>query len=146
MLPLLLGGIWVAWLLNRQIDRSVHQLKRGTHELAQGNLDHVIEVETTDELGQLASSFNNMSRRIRANIDELAQKERLERDLELARRIQRGLLPQVAPRITGLDVAGVNRMAQAVGGDYYDGISLDDRELVLALGDASGKGGTGLHC
>ena len=140
VLPLLLGGIWVAWLLNRQIDRSVHQLKRGTYELAQGNLDHLIEVETTDELGQLASSFNTMSRRIRANIDELAQKERLERDLELARRIQRGLLPQSAPRITGLSVAGANRMAQAVGGDYYDGISSQDQELALALGDASGKG------
>lgn len=78
---------------------------------------------------------------------EIAHRERVSREIEIAREVQERLFPQVYPQIAGVDLAGYCRPAQAVGGDYYDffllpngtGESYGDR-LALALGDISGKG------
>jgi CHASE2 domain-containing sensor protein len=63
-----------------------------------------------------------------------------QRELQVAREIQRHLLPTVPPQVAGLDVSGVNLPAQEVGGDYYDWITIGDGRLAVALGDVSGKG------
>jgi len=65
---------------------------------------------------------------------------RMQEELRLAKEIQMGLLPKTAPQIPGYDIAGKSIPAQAVGGDYYDFISLDENRLILCLGDVSGKG------
>jgi sigma-B regulation protein RsbU (phosphoserine phosphatase) len=81
---------------------------------------------------------------------EIAQRERVSREIEIAREVQERLFPQVYPRIEGVDLAGYCRPAQEVGGDYYDFFLLpagssapgrsNDSRLALALGDISGKG------
>ena len=76
---------------------------------------------------------------------EVANRERVSRDLEIAREVQQRLFPQIYPKIPGVDLAGYCRPAQAVGGDYYDFFVLpahqgDEERLALALGDISGKG------
>jgi len=140
LLPVLLTGIWIAWLLNWRITRSISELRHGTDELARGNLDVCLPEQTGDELGVLARSFNDMSRRVRENIRQLAAQERLERELSIARSIQQGLLPGSAPEDPHLDIASTCRMAHEVGGDYYDFRRTHKGELALALGDVSGKG------
>ncbi len=64
----------------------------------------------------------------------------LEEDLLVAREIQKQLLPKQAPKVSGYDIAGYSLSAKEVGGDYYDFINIDDDNLVLCLGDISGKG------
>lgn len=71
---------------------------------------------------------------------EVAQRERISREIEIAREVQERLFPQTYPHIPGIDLAGYCRPAQAVGGDYYDFFPLPDARLALALGDISGKG------
>jgi len=75
---------------------------------------------------------------------EVAQRERISREIEIAREVQQHLFPQVVPSVPGIDLAGYCRPAQAVGGDYYDFFVLTENEgderLALALGDISGKG------
>lgn len=71
---------------------------------------------------------------------EVAQRERLNRELEIARDVQQRLFPQQLPDVKGLDFAGYCRPALGVGGDYYDFIRLDDGCLGIAIGDVSGKG------
>jgi phosphoserine phosphatase RsbU/P len=71
---------------------------------------------------------------------EIAQRERVSRDLEIAREVQERLFPQSYPKVDGVDLAGYCRPAHAVGGDYYDFFVLSDGHLALALGDISGKG------
>jgi len=71
---------------------------------------------------------------------EIAQRERLDRELEIAREVQQRLFPQKLPLVTGLDFAGYCRPAEGVGGDYYDFIHLPDTSLGIAVGDVSGKG------
>lgn len=140
LLPLLLLGVWIAWMINLRITRSTSELRRGTEELARGNLNLRLPEHTGDELGKLARSFNDMSARIRANMRELATKERLERELSIARSIQQGLLPEKAPDHEQLEISGSCQMALEVGGDYYDFRHRAGRELALAVGDVSGKG------
>jgi sigma-B regulation protein RsbU (phosphoserine phosphatase) len=72
--------------------------------------------------------------------NEVAQRERINRELEIAREVQERLFPQELPRYPGLDYAGSCRPALGVGGDYYDFIRLSDKELGIAIGDVSGKG------
>ncbi len=71
---------------------------------------------------------------------EIAARERLDRELEIARDVQQHLFPQRLPRVEGLDFAGYCRPAEGVGGDYYDFIRLPDEKLGIAIGDVSGKG------
>ncbi len=70
----------------------------------------------------------------------LVEKERLERELELARGIQQRLLPETFPQIAGFDCAARSRPARLVGGDFYDVIPLGDRRVGLVMADVSGKG------
>jgi sigma-B regulation protein RsbU (phosphoserine phosphatase) len=71
---------------------------------------------------------------------EIAQRERLDRELEIAREVQQRLFPQKIPTVPGLEIAGYCRPALVVGGDYYDFIVLPENSLGIAVGDVSGKG------
>jgi phosphoserine phosphatase RsbU/P len=71
---------------------------------------------------------------------EIAQRERMHREVEIAREVQERLFPQKPPAIAGLDYAGHCRPALGVGGDYYDFLALPQGRLGVAIGDVSGKG------
>jgi phosphoserine phosphatase RsbU/P len=68
------------------------------------------------------------------------EKKRLDHDLEIARDIQRILLPAEAPAINGFQISGINVPARQVSGDYFDYIRVDDERLGVAIADVSGKG------
>ena len=68
------------------------------------------------------------------------EKKRLDHDLEIARDIQRILLPSEAPAINGFQISGINVPARQVSGDYFDYIHVDQERLGVAIADVSGKG------
>lgn len=68
------------------------------------------------------------------------EKKRLDHDLEIARDIQRILLPAEAPAINGFQISGINVPARQVSGDYFDYIRVDEGRLGVAIADVSGKG------
>jgi len=68
------------------------------------------------------------------------EKKRLDHDLEIARDIQRILLPSEAPAINGFQISGINVPARQVSGDYFDYIDVDKERLGVAIADVSGKG------
>ncbi len=72
--------------------------------------------------------------------EEQIEKERLARELDIAREVQLKLLPQYVPSLDGITIAASNVSAERVGGDYYDFLLLDDNHLCLIIGDVSGKG------
>jgi sigma-B regulation protein RsbU (phosphoserine phosphatase) len=76
---------------------------------------------------------------------EAAHRERINREMEIAREVQEQMFPQTLPTVPGLDYAGHCRPALGVGGDYYDFFALPvgpdgSRPLGIAIGDVSGKG------
>jgi phosphoserine phosphatase RsbU/P len=71
---------------------------------------------------------------------EAAERERLKREVEIAREVQERLFPQKLMPVAGLDYCGVCRSAFGVGGDYYDFLALPGGQLGVAVADVSGKG------
>jgi phosphoserine phosphatase RsbU/P len=77
---------------------------------------------------------------VAAITEEVAQRERLNREVEIAREVQQRLFPQELLPVARLDYCGACRPALGVGGDYYDFLALPGGELGIAIGDVSGKG------
>lgn len=71
---------------------------------------------------------------------EMAERQRLEQELEVARSIQKSFLPRTCPFLPGWDVAALWRSARRVGGDFYDLILFDDRHVGFVVADVSDKG------
>jgi phosphoserine phosphatase RsbU/P len=71
---------------------------------------------------------------------DLLHKQRMERDLALARSIQLGLLPERPPQLAGFDIAVSHRPSLEVGGDYYDFIPLAPDTILMVVADVEGKG------
>ncbi|OLD63187.1 MAG: hypothetical protein AUI33_13050, partial [Ignavibacteria bacterium 13_1_40CM_2_61_4] len=94
------------------------------------------DLELLSSLGNLAIISLENVRLFR----ETLEKQRLEDELQIAKEIQRGLLPATLPKIPRFELAAVNLSSKQVGGDYYDVITLDSSHFVIAIGDVSGKG------
>lgn len=73
-------------------------------------------------------------------LEENIEKDRLEKELGMARRVQKGLLPGTLPSTPGLEIAAKSVFCLEVAGDYYDIINIDNKRTVMAIGDVSGKG------
>ena len=71
---------------------------------------------------------------------EMRERERVEQELQVARRIQQASLPEEVPTLEGWQIAPYYRPAREVGGDFYDFVELKDGLLGLVVGDATGKG------
>jgi sigma-B regulation protein RsbU (phosphoserine phosphatase) len=72
--------------------------------------------------------------------NEALEKQKMEEELEIARDIQKNLLPHSIPEYKKFDVAAFNMPSKQVGGDFYDIIPLDDSSFCIAIADVSGKG------
>ena len=128
-------------VLARSITRGVHALSVGTQKLRQGDFAHQIRIRSRDQLGELAESFNLMSRGIQQLMLEQGEKERLEEELRIARQIQMSLLPaQGVAGLPGVRVAALCLPAAEVGGDYYDVLPLGETRMGVLVADVSGKG------
>jgi serine phosphatase RsbU (regulator of sigma subunit) len=97
---------------------------------------------TKDDLSVLTVMANVAAIRIeQTRFAEIEQARQLmARDLEQAAEIQKSFLPQVAPAVRNLDLAGHNAACRTVGGDYFDFFRYGDSRVALVLGDVSGKG------
>jgi serine phosphatase RsbU (regulator of sigma subunit)/predicted ester cyclase len=71
---------------------------------------------------------------------EISERERVEQELGVARRIQQASLPEKVPELEGWQISPFYRPAREVGGDFYDFFELEDGQLGLVVGDATGKG------
>ena len=124
----------------RQITYAVHELFEGTERVRQGDFTHRIRIESRDQLGELADSFNRMSGSIEHLLHVQREKQRLDDELRIARDIQKSLLPVEPPRLPGMSVADLCEPAREVGGDYYDFFELGPSRLGVLVADVSGKG------
>ena len=73
-------------------------------------------------------------------LDERIQRERMERELELATEIQQRFQPSSPPKLDGYEFQGISFSCYEIGGDYYDFIPVEGNKMIVALGDVSGKG------
>lgn len=103
------------------------------------NLSIDIPVRSKNEFGFLAETLRVMGSKLNGAKKELLEKERMEREYEIAREIQANILPRNYPAGEHFTIAGAYRSAKEVGGDYYDFIEFDDHHLGILVADVSGK-------
>jgi serine phosphatase RsbU (regulator of sigma subunit) len=141
-LLLVCGAIY---LVAGRIAAPITSLEQGVAQVRSGDLNaRIDESASTVEIHNLAASFNRMTADLRSHVERLAvekaERQRIEHDLDIARRIQQGLLPTAKPELKDYDIAGWSRAADKTGGDYYDWQRLPDGRLLISLADVSGHG------
>jgi phosphoserine phosphatase len=138
---------------NPEVDRSTGWRTRNMLAVPMLNLDgHLVGVlealnkrdgpfteQDTALLTALAAQAGVALERARL-VEEFLAKRRLESEMELARDIQAGLLPQTPPVLAGFDLAGWSRPSDYAGGDFYDLFEWGDERVGIMLGDAVGHG------
>lgn len=132
--------------LAKSFAAPINLLTERAKEIAGGNFEKKLDINTGDELETLAKSFNTMMDELAAYMENLskvsAQKERIETELSVATRIQAGMLPRVSKPFIGkeFDLAAIMQPAKEVGGDFYDFYYIDERHLAITVADVSDKG------
>jgi sigma-B regulation protein RsbU (phosphoserine phosphatase) len=139
-LVLELLALFAAVWMTRAVTGTVHRLYRATEFIKQGDFSHRVRVRSRDQLGELAESFNDMSSNIESLLHERVERERLEREVEIAAEVQAQLFPRSVPQLKTISIAAECRAARGVAGDYYDYIEVTPGLVALALGDVAGKG------
>lgn len=109
-----------------------------------GGVDYLTKPFQMEELQARVETHLKL-RRLQIKLEQYSQsleaaRERLKLDLELARKVQRGLLPPRVPEIRGYEFFAHYESAHEVGGDYYDFILLPGQRIAVLLGDVCGKG------
>ncbi len=133
------GVLLTVLLIRALVGRTVNAIRRvstAARQVADGNYEIQLETSSSDEVGQLIHSFNTM-------VLQLEERMRLKAAMNLAREVQQNLLPVEAPRIEGLDIAGVSLYCDQTGGDYYDYLPFSaptGEVLGIAVGDVAGHG------
>ncbi len=136
-------GAVLSLLLFRRISEPMARLVEGVKKLGEGHLSTTIELNTRNEFRTLAEAFNEMAHRIARAQEELIVKERMQRELEIAREIQETLIPKKVHQPDGYEVAIYYESATEVGGDYIDVIP-QESAVVVVMADVAGKGVPGL--
>ena len=126
--------------MTRTVTAAVAQLHDATRHVDRGDFSHRIPVKSSDQLADLAISFNSMTASIEKLILEQKEKQRLENELAIAQEVQAQLFPRQVSELESLEVHGFCRPARTVSGDYYDFLTASSHKLILAVGDISGKG------
>lgn len=127
------------------ISRAVNRIERGTRAVERGDFSYRIKMKRHNQLGAMAQSFDRMTESIASLLSGVAEKERLQSEIEIAATIQRNLLPSEGPQFRGVSFSAHFEPTTSIGGDYYDVFNLDKSRLAVAIGDVSGHGlSTGL--
>ena len=97
-----------------------------------------------DEVGTLARNYSDLiisNNNYIENIQEIeSEREKMKAELDIAKRIQQSNLPTEPIKNKSYNVFGYSKPAKEVGGDFYDYYEIDDENLAIVIGDASGKG------
>lgn len=128
------------------LSRAVNRLSQATTAVRAGDFGVRIPVKRRDQVGDLQRSFNAMAEDLESSVASAAQKEVLEKELQLARNLQTSLIPSNLPSGEGIEFATLFEPSAAIGGDYFDVLRLSDTEMAVVIADVSGHGlSTGLR-
>lgn len=133
-------AVLMALFMIYSLSRAVNRLSRATEAVRAGDFSRRIPVRRHDQIGELQHSFNDMTNNLETLIGTAAQKEVLEKELEIARDLQESLLPAELPANDRVEFSTLFEPSAAIGGDYFDILRIDDNRLAVVIADVSGHG------
>lgn len=136
----ILLGLGFGYHFAFRITNPIQKLKESALTIAKGDFKARVKVRSRDEVGVLADTFNKMAQDLEISTQALVDKERISKELELAAKIQKEILPKTIPQIAGLDAAAAVIPAAEIGGDCYDFIKVDPDTHIIYIGDVTGHG------
>jgi serine phosphatase RsbU (regulator of sigma subunit) len=122
------------------LSRAVNRLSQATAAVRAGDFSVRIPVRRRDQIGELQRSFNQMAENLEQLVATATQKELLEKELSIARDLQKSLIPSDLPSGDGVEFATLFEPSAAIGGDYFDILRLDEDRLAVIIADVSGHG------
>ncbi len=136
----ILIGLVVSYLLGRQLTKPLNQLQDDIRVVAGGDLDHTTRAHSSDEIGDLARTFNQMTRGLAEARDAERQVARSRRQITAAAEVTDALVPDSMPEIPGYDVGAYHESAQQLAREYHDVIAMADGRFGFLVATASGEG------
>lgn len=139
-LIILISGCIGVFVLVYTTMSPFRRLSHWVKALGRGEAQDVMEFDNSDEVGEIAQAFNEITEKFRETQEHLAEQERLQKEVQVAQDIQQTLLPATFPDIEGYEIATYYEAAKEVGGDYFDFVEVDRDTLGIVVADVSGKG------
>ena len=137
----------IVYFISRTISKPIIRLTDTVKNTGEGDFDKKSDINTRDEIGDLARGFNKMQDDLKLYTENLktvtAEKERIGAELNVATQIQADMLPRIFPPFPQkkeIDLFASMTPAKEVGGDFYDFFLIDENRLALVIADVSGKG------
>lgn len=137
-----IGGILVglvAFFMGRPLRRLGDMLRTAK---SQGAVANITPGSAPEEIAEVVSAINDVTEAVARTERQIARRDMAKREMEQAEQLQRALLPLRLPDIPGYEAQAAYRMAQHVGGDYYDVMPVDGQDgmWVILVADVAGKG------
>ena len=141
-----IGATIMAVFMILGLSRAVNRLSAATEAMQAGDFRARIPVRRRDQIGALQTSFNEMAAGLERLIAERTARRALEQELEIAREVQKNLIPGQGLQVEGVEFATFFEPSAAIGGDYFDILELpgewegDRRRLGVVIADVAGHG------
>lgn len=136
---MIIVGVISSLILVRRGLRPLALITEGLQHVDASQLAIKIPITGENEFGYLAATLEVMGVRLSLAHKAAVERERINREYEIAREIQSKILPSQYPSAEGYQFVGTYRSAKEVGGDYYDFYPLDNGSLGFLIADVSGK-------
>lgn len=137
---LIIGYLLTFFLINRII-MPFQNLAEWVRQVVHGKITQdEIDIDASDELGEIAQAFNEMTEKFRDAQVSLIEQQKLQKELQVAQEIQQMLLPSDFPKVEGYEIASYYEAAKEVGGDLFDFVEVDEDTIGICVADVSGKG------
>lgn len=129
-------------MTRQDFDRLLHRYPTLAYDMVRRMSRRLDETEnaTILDLREKNRQLTHAYQELQAAQEQLIVKEKLEKELDIARQIQESILPDSLPQLEGFDIAAITIPARKVGGDYYDFIPINRHRFGLVVGDACDKG------
>ena len=131
-----IGTFFLIYILMNPFRKLADWVRRADH----GEIEDDMDIDASTEIGEIAQAFSEITNRFRESQKNLADQERLQKEMQVAQEIQQTLLPSEFPDLEGYELASYYEAAREVGGDYFDFVEVDKDTLGIAVADVSGKG------
>ncbi len=136
----ILLGAALSFVMGRRITRPLTKLQEDIRVVAGGDLEHHTVPHSSDEIGQLARTFDHMTKTLRVAQEQERETAAAQHQMTVAGEVTDRLFPDDMPMVPGYDMGGHHEVAGAVGGEYYDVLVMDGGRIGFLIAAASGTG------